>query len=56
MAIFACPYLNGDVELTDERASHIIATHPDLPSEYQRAKSKISKYCFSRLACSVVIC
>jgi hypothetical protein len=27
---FPCPYLRGEVELTDERESHIAATHPDL--------------------------
>ena len=30
MAFFPCPYLNGDVELTDERERHIAERHPDL--------------------------
>ena len=31
---FPCPYLKGEVELTDERKSHIADTHPDLLPEY----------------------
>jgi hypothetical protein len=27
---FPCPYLGGDVELTEERLQHISETHPDL--------------------------
>jgi len=34
MKQFPCPYLEGDVELTDEREQHISATHPDLLPEY----------------------
>jgi hypothetical protein len=34
MHAFPCPYLNGDVELTDERESHIAHTHPDLLPQY----------------------
>lgn len=30
MALFPCPYLNGAVELTEERESHIAERHPDL--------------------------
>lgn len=30
MLRFPCAYLNGEVELTDERAGHIAASHPDL--------------------------
>jgi len=30
MAWFPCPYLNSDVELTDERERHIALRHPDL--------------------------
>jgi hypothetical protein len=30
MASFPCPYLNGEVELTDERERQIAARHPDL--------------------------
>ena len=28
---FPCPYLDADVELTDERMGHIASRHPDLP-------------------------
>jgi len=34
MRIFPCPYLKGEVELTDEREAHIAQTHPDLLPEY----------------------
>jgi len=34
MKKFPCPYLKGDVELTDEREAHIAETHPDLLPEY----------------------
>ncbi len=34
MQTFPCPYLNGEVELTDERELHIAQTHPDLLPEY----------------------
>ena len=34
MKTFSCPYLKGEVELTDERESHIAETHPDLFPEY----------------------
>ncbi len=30
MALFQCPYLGGEVELTAEREAHITAQHPDL--------------------------
>ena len=30
MIWFECPYLNGHVELTDERERHIAEAHPDL--------------------------
>ena len=29
-----CPYLKGEVELTDEREAHIAQAHPDLLPEY----------------------
>jgi hypothetical protein len=32
---FPCPYLNGEVELTEERERHIIERHPDLLPEYR---------------------
>lgn len=34
MQRFQCPYLKGEVELTDERETHIVHTHPDLLPEY----------------------
>ncbi|OIP29184.1 hypothetical protein AUK22_03430 [bacterium CG2_30_54_10] len=33
MAKFFCPYLKGEVELTDERAQHIGERHPELLPE-----------------------
>ena len=35
MSWYHCPYLSGDVELTDERASHIARHHPDLLPAYE---------------------
>ena len=35
MARFACSYLHGEVELTDEREQHITQRHPDLLPEYR---------------------
>lgn len=35
MKIFDCPYLDGIVELNDEREIHIISNHPDLLPEYE---------------------
>lgn len=32
---FPCPYLHGEVELTDERERHIAENHPDLLPEYR---------------------
>jgi uncharacterized protein YuzE len=34
MQIFPCPYLNAEVELTDEREAHIADAHPDLMPEF----------------------
>ena len=34
MRTFECPYLNGEVELSDEREAHIAGNHPDLLPEY----------------------
>lgn len=31
---FSCPYLKGEVELSDEREAHIAQNHPDLLPEY----------------------
>ena len=36
MAFFPCPYLDNDVELTDEREHHITLRHPDLLPMYQQ--------------------
>jgi hypothetical protein len=35
VTLFPCPYLNSEVELTDERENHIATTHPDLLPEYR---------------------
>ncbi len=35
MSRFPCPYLKGEVELTDERERHITERHPDLLPEYR---------------------
>jgi hypothetical protein len=32
---FFCPYLDSEVELTEERTRHILERHPDLPPRYQ---------------------
>jgi hypothetical protein len=32
---FPCPYLNQEVELTDEREHHIAENHPDLLPEHR---------------------
>lgn len=34
MSRFACPYLEGEVELTDERERHIRERHPELLPQY----------------------
>jgi len=34
MRQFSCPYLKGEVELTEEREKHIATNHPDLLPEY----------------------
>ncbi len=37
MTLFDCPYLHGQVELSEERERHIAERHPDLlPGERQR--------------------
>ena len=33
---FPCPYLGGEVELTEERERHITERHPDLLPEYRQ--------------------
>ena len=35
MARFPCPYLNADVELTEERERHIAERHPDFLPEHR---------------------
>jgi hypothetical protein len=35
MTRFPCPYLSGDVELTEEREAHIAERHPDLLPEHR---------------------
>jgi len=37
MAWLPCPYLRGQVELTDERERHIAEHHPDLLPEHKQA-------------------
>jgi hypothetical protein len=32
--IFACPYLNQQIELTEERYEHIVITHPGTLPDY----------------------
>jgi hypothetical protein len=36
MMKYPCPYLKGEVELTDERERHIAERHPDLLPEHQK--------------------
>jgi hypothetical protein len=35
MTLLSCPYLGGDVELTEEREQHIRERHPDLLPAYR---------------------
>lgn len=35
MTRFHCPYLKGEVELTEERERHITERHPDLLPEHR---------------------
>ncbi len=35
MSRFPCPYLKGEVELTEERERHIADRHPDLLPEHR---------------------
>jgi len=44
MALFSCPYLGGQVELTDERERHIAKQHPDLlPEHGQKIADTLAK-------------
>jgi hypothetical protein len=36
MSRFPCPYLGGEVELTEERERHITERHPDLLPEHRQ--------------------
>lgn len=36
MKLFLCPYLQGEVILTDEREQHIIERHPDFLPQYKQ--------------------
>lgn len=36
MTFFPCPYLDKDVELTNEREHHITLRHPDLLPKYRQ--------------------
>ena len=35
MSWLDCPYLDGEVEMTDERESHVAERHPDLLPEFR---------------------
>ncbi len=35
MSLYPCPYLKGEVELTEERERHIAERHPDLLPEHR---------------------
>jgi len=35
VALLSCPYLGGDVELTEERERHVRERHPDLLPAYR---------------------
>ncbi len=35
MTRFSCPYLHGEVELTDEREQHMAESHPDRLPKYR---------------------
>ncbi len=44
MALFSCPYLGSEVELTDERERHIAKQHPDLlPEHGQKIADTLAK-------------
>ena len=44
MARFPCSYLEGEVELTDERERHIAANHPDLlPNQRDRIAETLAE-------------
>ncbi|VAW37948.1 hypothetical protein MNBD_CHLOROFLEXI01-2807 [hydrothermal vent metagenome] len=44
MTHFPCPYLNGDVELAEERQVHIAERHPDLlPAHFEQLGETLAK-------------
>jgi len=40
MLLYPCPYLENNVEMTDERRTHIQTHHPDLIPEYESCIAK----------------
>ena len=43
MSHFSCPYLHGEVDLTEERARHIAENHPDfLPDHLDKIPTVLS--------------
>jgi hypothetical protein len=43
MSRFPCPYLNGQVELTEERERHIVERHPDLLPEHLERLERLAE-------------
>ncbi len=41
MALLPCPYLQGEVELTNEREEHIAEQHPDILPAYRDSLPKL---------------
>jgi hypothetical protein len=41
MTLFPCPYLGGDVELSEERERHIAENHPGLLPEHRRRVGEV---------------
>jgi len=51
MSHFHCPYLNAQIELTDERERHIAERHPDLlPEHRQRIADIQTRYAAARVS------
>ena len=41
---FSCPYLNGEIELTEERQKHIEERHPELlPEHIERIRETLAE-------------
>ncbi len=54
MCRFPCPFLQGEVELTEERERHIAARHPDLlPEHRERIAETLADLIRSVGACSL---